>query len=120
MTANQTSADGAVVTYPTPTATDDSGNPAAVSCAPVSGSTFPPGRTTVACTATPRYGATATASFTVTVRETFCNGVPATILAMPGEPAVGTGGPDVIVGTDFPDEIRGGGGRDLICGMGGD
>src|SRR5205823_4127301 len=54
ITTNATSPQGAVVTYTSPTATDESGdNPApSVSCTPTSGSTFPIGTTKVTCTAT--------------------------------------------------------------------
>src|SRR5581483_9839649 len=40
-----------------------------VSCAPASGSTFPPGATTVTCTSTDLHGNVATGSFVVTVRD---------------------------------------------------
>ncbi len=49
-----------------------------------------------------------------------CNGVPATIDALPGVPTTGTSGPDVIVGTSGPDEISSLGGDDVVCGLGGD
>jgi len=45
-------ASGAVVNYPTPTATDNADFNVAVTCAPASGSVFPLGTTTVTCTAT--------------------------------------------------------------------
>ncbi len=48
-----------------------------------------------------------------------CDGEPATIVAQPGVPTVGTEGDDVIVGTLGPDDIRGGPGDDLICGRAG-
>ena len=48
-----------------------------------------------------------------------CLGRPATIVATPGEPVVGTPEDDVIVGTSGPDVIRGGAGDDIICGRGG-
>ena len=44
-----------------------------------------------------------------------CFGRPATIIAQPGVPTVGTRGADVIVGTAGIDVIRGRGGADLIC-----
>lgn len=62
MTAVATSVNGAIVTYPTPTAT----NGATVTCAPPSGSTFPVGVTTVTCTAANSVGS-ASCSFTVTI-----------------------------------------------------
>ena len=49
-----------------------------------------------------------------------CEGLPVTLVAEPGVPLEGTGGPDVILGTDGPDEISGGGGDDTICGLDGD
>lgn len=45
-----------------------------------------------------------------------CNGVEATIVAVPGVVTRGTPGNDVIVGTDGDDYIRAGAGDDLICG----
>lgn len=66
LTVDATSPDGAVVTYEA-TATDDSGM-SAVTCLPVSGTTFVIGTTTVECAAVDGHGATATGSFVVTVR----------------------------------------------------
>ena len=48
-----------------------------------------------------------------------CLGKPATIVAVPGKPTVGTNGDDIIVGTPKADDIRGGPGDDVICGLGG-
>jgi HYR domain/Right handed beta helix region len=57
-----------VVTYTTPTATDNCPLPPnSVSCTPPSGSCFPRGTTTVTCTATDSSGNMATCSFKVTV-----------------------------------------------------
>ena len=69
ITAEATSASGAVVSY-VATATD--ANPAnpTVTCSPPSGSTFPFGPTTVNCQATDAAGNTATGQFTVTVVDT--------------------------------------------------
>lgn len=61
-----TSAAGAVVTYDA-SATDTIDGPLTPTCAPVSGSTFAPGATTVTCTATDASGKTGSASFQVTV-----------------------------------------------------
>ncbi len=58
------------VTFPTPTATDDSGS-ADVTTNPVSGAVFNVGTTTVNVTATDPTGNTATGSFTVTVLHNF-------------------------------------------------
>lgn len=62
-----TSANGAVVTYPTPVATDLVDGATTVTCTPPSGSTFPLGTTNVTCTSTDRAGNTGSVSFTVTV-----------------------------------------------------
>jgi hypothetical protein len=67
ITKPATSASGAVVTYPTPTATDNIDGAVPVSCTPASGLTYPIGTTTVTCTATDAAGNTATKTFKVTV-----------------------------------------------------
>jgi hypothetical protein len=59
----------AVVTYPTPTPSDNCNGPVTVTCSPASGSTFPVGSTSVTCTATDAAGLTANCSFTVTVND---------------------------------------------------
>jgi hypothetical protein len=62
---------GSVVNYPTPTAVDASDGPiGVVPCAPISGSTFPLGPTTVNCSATDSHGNTGNAAFNVTVADT--------------------------------------------------
>ncbi len=61
------STNGAVVNYPTPAAEDDTDPSPAVVCVPRSGSTFPPGRTMVTCTATDDCTNRTTCSFAVTV-----------------------------------------------------
>jgi len=70
MTAEATSAAGAVVNF-NATATDETSpaNPA-VTCLPASGSTFALGTTTVNCSATDDHGNTGTNSFTITVQDT--------------------------------------------------
>ena len=60
-------ANGAVVTYALPTATDNDDPNPIVSCAPASGSLFPLGPTTVTCTATDTAGNTSSVTFTVDV-----------------------------------------------------
>jgi HYR domain len=63
---------GARATYVV-TATDGDGNPlpdSAISCSPASGSTFPLGTTTVACTAEDGAGNETDGSFAITVRDT--------------------------------------------------
>ncbi|HKQ07968.1 MAG TPA: HYR domain-containing protein [Blastocatellia bacterium] len=57
---------GGVVTYPTPTASDNCPG-VTTACTPPSGSTFALGTTTVTCTATDTSGNTATCSFSVSV-----------------------------------------------------
>ena len=65
ITAEATGPAGRVVTY---TATANNG--ATPTCSPASGSTFPIATTTVNCTATDSFGQNASASFTVTIRDT--------------------------------------------------
>ena len=60
-------ATGAVVSFPTPSAIDQSNCATTVNCNPPSGSIFPIGMTTVTCTATDTAGNIATCSFPVTV-----------------------------------------------------
>jgi hypothetical protein len=67
VTADATSADGAVVTYTAPSATDVADEAPVVDCTPASGSQFPPGATTVSCTATDASGNQSTSTFSVTV-----------------------------------------------------
>ena len=62
------SAIGAVVSYPTPVATDNLDPNLLVTCTPASGSLFPVGTTTVTCTATDDCANRASCTFTVTVR----------------------------------------------------
>ena len=66
--ATGTGSAGVVVDYAPPTATDDSDPAPLVACDPAPGSAFPPGTTTVTCTATDAAGNAASGSFTVTVR----------------------------------------------------
>jgi len=67
--AEATSAAGAVVTF-NPTASDLVDPSVAVSCSPLSGSTFALGTTTVHCSATDWAGNTASAHFSVAVQDT--------------------------------------------------
>jgi CSLREA domain-containing protein len=67
LTVDATSREGATVTWPPPTVIDDTDPAPQVECDPPAGSQFPPGDTTVTCTATDRDGNQAQASFTVTV-----------------------------------------------------
>jgi len=68
ITAFATSTQGANVSYPTPNAVDALDGPRPVSCAPASGFQFPPGKTTVTCTAADAHGNPAGATFTVWVQ----------------------------------------------------
>jgi hypothetical protein len=105
--AEATSANGAIVTYAMPTATDNAGNADAVSCAPVSGSVFALGTITVTCTTTDAAGNIAIpTTFNVTVRDTTApvitlNGDSTIYLAI-NNPFVDPGATatDVVDGTD--------------------
>lgn len=71
ITTEATGANGAMVNFTLPTATDGNGGPLAVTCSPASGSAFPVGLTTVACTSAPDgFGAYAIVTFSVTVQDT--------------------------------------------------
>ncbi len=69
LVAEATSAAGAAVSFPLPTATD-AGGVTSVSCAPASGSVFPLGATVVSCTARDAAGNAGSTSFSITVRDT--------------------------------------------------
>ncbi|HKQ07129.1 MAG TPA: HYR domain-containing protein [Blastocatellia bacterium] len=60
----------AVVTYATPTATDNCSGVGAVTCTPASGTAFPKGVSTVTCSVTDASGNAGSCSFTVTVNDT--------------------------------------------------
>jgi len=66
MIVTDVGAPGEVVTYTAPTATDNCG-PVTVVCAPLSGTTFAPGATTVTCSVTDGVGLSASCSFIVVV-----------------------------------------------------
>jgi len=66
-TASATGADGAKVTYATPTAVDQIDGNRPVTCAPLSGSVFAVGKTTVTCTASDKSRNQSQATFVVTV-----------------------------------------------------
>ncbi len=68
--AEATGASGALVTYTPPATTDAVDGPGTATCLPASGSPFGIGTTTVTCTAVDAAGNDATATFTVTVRDT--------------------------------------------------
>jgi hypothetical protein len=65
ITVNSPNGVDCVVSYPSPTATDNC-CVASLACVPASGSTFPVGTTPVTCTATDGAGNTASCTFTVT------------------------------------------------------
>src|SRR5262249_9043756 len=67
--ANDPGLCSAVVTYTTPTPTDNCPGPTAA-CTPLSGTIFPKGVTTVTCTATDASSNTSNCSFTITVNDT--------------------------------------------------
>jgi hypothetical protein len=71
--ATATSAGGAVVTYPSPTATDLVDGKVATTCDKASGSVFPLGLTKVTCTAKDKTGNSGSASFMVTVTVPWSN-----------------------------------------------
>jgi subtilisin-like proprotein convertase family protein len=83
-----TGPDGAVVTY-SASATDVADGVLIPTCAPLSGSTFALGETTVACSATDASGNIATASFTVSVQDTT-----APLVTVPDDLWVEATGPD--------------------------
>lgn len=62
--------EGAVVSWPEPAGEDAVDGSVPVACAPASGSVFPLGPTTVACTASDAAGNEAAVTFTVTVEDT--------------------------------------------------
>jgi ELWxxDGT repeat protein len=88
VTAEATSASGAVVSYPAATATDAVS--ATVTGSPASGTTFPLGTTRVTATARDRAGNSSTCAFTVVVVDTTPPGIvcPANVVAE----ATGSGG----------------------------
>lgn len=70
ITAEADSSSGSIVTWTSPTATDDVDETVDVNCTPASGSTFSMGTTTVTCNAQDSVGNTATpTSFTVIVQD---------------------------------------------------
>ena len=101
--AEATSASGAVVTFPTPSATDDANPAPAVTLTPASGSVFPLGATAVTVRAVDASGNASLATFVVRVQDTT-----APVLTLPGNiqlPAPGTAtfaatAADLVDGTD--------------------
>jgi len=74
ITAIVDSAAGAIVDYEV-TATDSSDADPSIQCSPASGSLFPPGTTTVSCTATDSSGNTSSGEFDVTVEYAIGGGL---------------------------------------------
>lgn len=70
LTAEATGASGAAVSYTAPTATDAVSGSTSVACAPVSGSTFALGHTTVTCTSQDAAHNSSSSTFDVLVRDT--------------------------------------------------
>ncbi|MGH2960560.1 MAG: HYR domain-containing protein, partial [Solirubrobacterales bacterium] len=70
ITADATGADGAIVGFGAPSASDAVDGSVTVTCDPASGSTFELGVTTVTCSATDAADNTATSTFTVAVEDT--------------------------------------------------
>jgi hypothetical protein len=68
--ANDSGQCSAVVTYATPSASDNCPGTATVTCSPASGSTFAKGTTSVTCTATDPSGNSSSCTFSVTVTDT--------------------------------------------------
>jgi hypothetical protein len=91
--AEATGANGAIVSYPQPTATDAVGVVSLVS-APASGSLFPLGSTLVTATAADAAGNAGSASFNVTVRDTV-----APALTLPADQVLEATGPAGAVAT---------------------
>ena len=87
MTAEATSATGAIVTF-SATASDLVDGAVSVSCTPASGATFAIGATTVTCTARDARANIGTGSFTVTVRDTT-----APVVTVPANATVEATGP---------------------------
>ena len=71
MTVDATGPSDTLVQYQAPTATDNAPGAVSVSCSSASGGMFIVGTTSVACTATDVSGNSATATFSVTVQNTF-------------------------------------------------
>lgn len=67
VSVNATGPDGAFISYPDATDTDDRPGPLTIGCNPASDAVFPIGTTTVTCTATDVAGNIGSASFDVTV-----------------------------------------------------
>jgi hypothetical protein len=105
LTAPATSAAGAVVTFTLPTATDQVDGVRPVVCTPASGSTFPPGATTVRCSASDTRGNSGSAGFVVTVTDQTppVLTVPAPITAE----AQGPGGAGVVYAVSASDNVDG-------------
>jgi hypothetical protein len=89
ITKEAADANGAAISYDSPTANDSIDGSVPVDCQPASGSVFPLGDTTVHCSATDNAGNTANGSFKVTVHDST---VPQ--LSLPEDKTVEATGPD--------------------------
>ena len=87
-TVEATGPSGTIVTYSGQSATDSVDGILAVSCLPLSGSTFSLGSTSVNCTATDSHGNTGSNSFSVIVQDTS-----APVVAVPADQTVEASGP---------------------------
>lgn len=97
VTATATGASGAAVDYSAPIALDPFlATLPTVNCDPASGSTFPVGTTTVNCSATDSDGATAAASFTVSVTA---GGIAGATTVDTGEPWAGSAPLEIAMAT---------------------
>ena len=92
LTAEATSASGAVVTYSAPATHDAVSGNGVANCSPASGSTFALGTTTVTCTAADAHNNSASATFSVTITDSTAPAitVPANITATATTPSGAT------------------------------
>ena len=104
VTTNATGPSGAVVTYTNPTATDLVDGSVSVSCLPSSGSTFPLGDNSVACSASDSHGNTANSIFHIIIQH------PNSILTLPSDitaEATSTNGASVTFSATASDVVDG-------------
>ncbi len=127
-----TGPEGAVVTY-IAGGTDIVDGKVPASCAPVSGTVFPLGTTTVTCTVSDNAGNTSDAeSFAVAVEDMRATRICEAAIAGAGSGSGpfgnhelvegstwGGSGDQVIVGTNGAETLVGGRGNDVLCGLGG-
>ena len=97
-----TSAAGATVSF-TATGNDVEDGPIAAACTAASPSTFPLGTTTVDCTVTDAFGASASGSFTVTVTNNAPTFTPPAAISVPATSAAGATVSFTAAGSDLED-----------------